>query len=90
LVIAGCKTQFCIDTTVRAATSRGYDVTLVADAHTTTDSDALTARQIIAHHNATLNDFGNDDHEVRLATAETVDFVELSDDVFQPGSRIER
>jgi nicotinamidase-related amidase len=73
LIVVGCKTQFCIDTTVRAATSRGYHVTLVADAHTTTDSDALTARQIIAHHNETLDDFGNDDHEVRLATAETVE-----------------
>ncbi len=60
LVVVGCQTEYCVDTTVRRAISSGYNVTLVADAHTTCDTDVLTAAQIIAHHNATLNGFGND------------------------------
>jgi nicotinamidase-related amidase len=54
LVVAGMKTQYCIDSTCRAAAERGLRVVLVADAHTCTDTPALTARQIVAHHNATL------------------------------------
>jgi nicotinamidase-related amidase len=57
LVIAGCMTEYCVDTTCRRAVSLGYDVTLAADAHMTADSGALTFEQIIAHHNALLDGF---------------------------------
>src|SRR6476660_85961 len=43
LIVAGCMTEYCVDTTVRRAVSIGYDVTLVADAHTTIDNKRLTA-----------------------------------------------
>jgi nicotinamidase-related amidase len=64
LVITGCRTEMCIDTTCRAAISRGYDVLLPTDAHTTLDSEILSAKQIIAHHNYTLDDFGTDEHVI--------------------------
>jgi len=51
IIIAGMKTEYCIDTTVRAASEYGYKVILISDAHTTTDSAALNAQQIIDHHN---------------------------------------
>ena len=54
LVIAGIKTQYCIDTTCRAAAERGLAVVLVEDGHTCTDTPLLDARRIVAHHNATL------------------------------------
>jgi nicotinamidase-related amidase len=54
LVVAGMQTEYCVDTTCRRAYSLGYDVTLVSDAHSTWDTEHLTASQIIAHHNATL------------------------------------
>lgn len=54
LIVCGMQTEFCVDTAVRAAVERGYKVTLVSDAHTTFDTDALSAEKIIAHHNATL------------------------------------
>ena len=54
LVIAGIKTQYCIDTTCRAAAERGLAVVLVEDGHTCTDTPQLDARRIVAHHNATL------------------------------------
>lgn len=64
LVVTGGKTQYCMDTTCRRATTLGYDVTLASDAHTTTDSDTLTAAQIMAHHNETLDDLGNHEHVI--------------------------
>ncbi|MGI8968716.1 MAG: cysteine hydrolase family protein [Chloroflexota bacterium] len=72
LIVTGMKTEMCVDTTSRQAVSRGYDVLLVSDAHTTTDSDVLSAEQIIAHHNDTLDDFGTDDHVVTVAPAAEV------------------
>jgi nicotinamidase-related amidase len=66
LIAAGCMTQYCVDTTVRRAVSLGYDVTLVADAHMTTDMGTLTFEQIIAHHNALLEGFEAGGHSVRV------------------------
>jgi nicotinamidase-related amidase len=57
LVIAGCMTQYCVDTTCRSAVALGYDVTLAADGHMTADSGALGFEQIIAHHNLLLDGF---------------------------------
>jgi len=54
LIITGIQTEYCVDTTCRRAYSLGYDVTLVKDAHSTWDTDHLTAPQIIAHHNDVL------------------------------------
>ena len=55
LVVVGMKTEFCIDSTCRAAADGGWKVTLIADAHTTMASAALSAEAIVAHHNATLS-----------------------------------
>lgn len=57
LVIGGTMTQYCVDTTVRRAVSLGFDVTLVADGHTTGDAGGLLAEQIVMHHNTTLDGF---------------------------------
>ncbi|WP_415716394.1 cysteine hydrolase family protein [Maridesulfovibrio sp.] len=51
LTICGCCTDFCIDTTVRQAASRGYKIRVAADAHTTADKVYLDAKTIIEHHN---------------------------------------
>ena len=72
LVVAGCMTQYCIDTTVRRAISLEYDVVLVADGHMTVDSDTLTFEQIIAHHNALLDGFDAGTHEVRVCPSSEV------------------
>jgi nicotinamidase-related amidase len=74
LVITGMRTEMCVDTTSRRAISEGYDVTLVADAHATVDSEVLPAAQIIAHHNYTLDGFGTDEHEIVVSFASEVSF----------------
>lgn len=37
LVVAGAQTDACIRSTLHGALTRGYDTTLVSDAHTTSD-----------------------------------------------------
>jgi nicotinamidase-related amidase len=66
LVIAGCMTQYCVDTTCRSAVGRGYDVTLAADGHMTADSGTLGFEQIIAHHNLLLDGFDAGDKIVTV------------------------
>ena len=61
LVIVGMKTDVCVTMTSFRAVALGYDVTLVADAHTTTDGNLLTAAQTIAYHNDFLWGFGAED-----------------------------
>ena len=55
LVVAGAQTDACIRNTLHGALVRGYDATLVADAHTTDDPSQwgapLDASQVIAHTN---------------------------------------
>lgn len=51
LIIVGCATDFCVDTTVRSAAAHGYKVSVASDAHTTRDRPHLTASKIIEHHN---------------------------------------
>lgn len=55
VVIAGMKTQYCVDSTCRAARDLGFDAVLIADGHTCSDTSQLKAEHIVAHHNATLN-----------------------------------
>jgi nicotinamidase-related amidase len=57
LYICGFASEFCVDTTVRSAYSKGFSVTLISDCHTTTDSEVFRARQIIDHHNHVLSRF---------------------------------
>ncbi len=54
LVVAGAQTDECIRSTLHGAIVRGYDATLVSDAHTTEDQSAWGApppNQVIAHTN---------------------------------------
>ncbi|MEF7439369.1 cysteine hydrolase family protein [Paenibacillus lautus] len=59
VILAGMQSELCVDTTCRRASSLGYDVTLVSDAHSTWNNSALTAQQIIDHVNATLRWFAD-------------------------------
>ena len=54
LVVTGAQTDECIRSTLHGAIVRGYDATLVGDAHTTEDLTAYGApppEQVIAHTN---------------------------------------
>ena len=54
LVVVGAQTDACVRSTLHGALARGYDATLVSDAHTTEDLTAWGAPppdQVIAHTN---------------------------------------
>ena len=55
LIVCGAQTDACIRSTLHGAIARGYNATLVSDAHTTDDctwaTPPLSAEQVIAHTN---------------------------------------
>ncbi|MBV5324377.1 MAG: cysteine hydrolase [Rhodospirillaceae bacterium] len=67
LVIGGCMTQYCVDTTTRRAVTMG-------DGHMTGDRGALTYDQIIAHHNLLLDGFDAGKRAVTVKKAAEVAF----------------
>jgi len=68
VVVCGMQTELCVDSTCRHAYTLGYRVELAADAHTTFDTAAISASQIIDHHNRTLRSY------VSVVPAESVVF----------------
>jgi nicotinamidase-related amidase len=54
LIVTGAQTDACVRSTLHGAFTRGYDTTLVSDAHTTedlTEYGAPPVEQVIAHTN---------------------------------------
>lgn len=74
LVIAGMQTEACVDTTCRRATSLNYDVTLVADGHSTWDTPHLSAAQMIAQTNASLANIAHPSHHIVAKPAREISF----------------
>ncbi len=59
VTVCGYSSEFCIDSSVRGAASRGYAVTLAADAHTSHDKPHATGLQIRLHENETLRNISS-------------------------------
>jgi nicotinamidase-related amidase len=74
VVLAGMRTERCVDTTARRSVTLGFDVVLAADGHTTSDGEVLNARQIIEHTNENLDDFGTDEHVVLVRPVAAIEF----------------
>ena len=59
LIVCGAQSDACIRSTLHGAITRGYDATLVSDAHTTDDctysEPPVSAEQIISHTNFCWN-----------------------------------
>jgi len=75
LIVTGMQTEYCVDTTCRRALSFGFDVTLVADGHTTRDG-LWPAAEVIRHHNAVLPGLAHPDHHVTVVPGHDVRFEE--------------
>lgn len=76
LVVTGAQTDECVRSTIHGAFVRGYDVTLVGDAHTTEDLSeygAPTPDKVIAHTNLYWKY-----HDAPGRTAGTVDTNEVT------------
>ncbi|MCY8934666.1 isochorismatase family protein [Bacillus atrophaeus] len=56
LIFAGAQTEFCLDTTMRIAYSKGYQQNLLVEGtHSTLNSNQLSAEQIMKHHESVWN-----------------------------------
>ncbi|MFA6058473.1 MAG: cysteine hydrolase family protein [Taibaiella sp.] len=51
LVVTGCATDFCVDTTVKSAFTKDYNITVIKDGHTTADREDIPADKLINHYN---------------------------------------
>jgi len=51
LIITGCATDFCVESTIQSALTKDFDITVVSDGHTTGERPNLTAKQVIEHYN---------------------------------------
>ena len=81
LVVTGAQTDQCIRSTLHGAITRGYDATLVADAHTTEDLSAYGAPppdQVIAHTNLYWKYHTAPGRTAGTVEAAEVDFASLS------------
>jgi nicotinamidase-related amidase len=77
LVVVGAQTDACIRSTIHGAFVRGYDTTLVGDAHTTEDQTAWGAPppdQVIAHTNLYWSDQAAPGRTAGTVAAVDVDF----------------
>lgn len=81
LVVVGAQTDSCIRATLHGAIVRGYDATLVGDAHTTEDLSAFGApppEQVIAHTNLYWQYHTAPGRTARTVTTADVDFADSS------------
>jgi nicotinamidase-related amidase len=74
LVVCGMHSEFCVDTTTRKALALGFPVLLVSDAHTSAGNSAISAEQVIAHHNATLTNISSFGPRAIAVRSESVSF----------------
>src|SRR3954454_23521481 len=77
LVVVGAQTDECIRSTLHGAVVRGYDATLVSDAHTTEDQTAWGAPPpdlVIAHTNLYWTSHAAPGRTAGTAGTEDVDF----------------
>lgn len=77
VIVTGFATEYCVDSTSRAALSRGYDLVLVSDGHTTPErrpDAAPSAAQVIAHHNTTFSAIQYAERSIEVPPAARVRF----------------
>mgnify|MGYP000850447819 FL=1 len=71
-VICGCATDYCVDTTIKVAASRGYAITVASDAHTTANRPAVDAASLIAHYNDVWRTLIVPGNPVQVKSTETI------------------
>ena len=79
LVLAGAMSNWCIRATAYAALDRGYDLTLVKDAHTTADVEfengfKLQAEQVVQDLNLVMRWLSYPGRRSATAAADELDF----------------
>jgi len=68
VVVTGMQSEFCVDSAIRGAYERDYKITFVSDAHSTGDTRAASAKDLVAIQNQIMQDFAE------VVPAEKVEF----------------
>jgi hypothetical protein len=82
LLVVGAQTDACIRSTLHGALVRGYDATLVSDAHTTEDLSAYgapTPDKVIAHTNLYWQNHKAPGRTAGIVTTADIDFAAKPD-----------
>jgi nicotinamidase-related amidase len=77
VIVTGLATEFCVDSTCRAALTRGYDLTLVEDGHSTPApprDSGFTAEDIVARYNQVLSWVDYPDRGIKVLPAADITF----------------
>ena len=76
LVVAGAQSDYCIRATTQRAVAEHYSLTLVSDAHTTTDASCdgveITGEQVVAHTNGYFRGLRHPGVSIGIATHDVV------------------
>jgi nicotinamidase-related amidase len=85
LIFCGWATDFCVDSSIKAAVSKNYSVIVVGDCHTLSDRDVITeqheihneintlpAPALIKYHNWLWQNLITKQHPVRVLNAENI------------------
>ncbi len=72
LLVGGWATDFCVDTTIRAAASLAYEVTVIKDGHTLADRPHLPADLVLTHHNQTWPQMIVPSAPIQVLSAESI------------------
>lgn len=70
--VCGCATDYCLDTTIKVGGSKGYAITVAADAHTTADRTYASAPQLIGQHNEVWAGLSLPDNPIQVRTTDDI------------------
>lgn len=72
LLITGCATDFCVDTTIKSAHSKDYAITVVEEAHTTAARPHIDAPTVIKHYNWLWADMSATKHKIKVVSTDMI------------------
>ena len=72
LVITGCATDFCVESTIQSALTKDYNITVVEDGHTTGERPHLKAEQVIEHYNWVWENMLPTNGEIKVEKTERI------------------
>lgn len=72
LIITGCATDFCVESTIQSAITKEYDITVVKDGHTTGERPHLKAAQVIEHYNWVWQNMIPTRGQIKVETTEQI------------------
>lgn len=72
LIITGCATDFCVESTIQSALAKDFNITVVEDGHTTGERPNLKAEQVIKHYNWVWQNMIPTNGKIKVENAEQI------------------